>query len=281
MHKFAFFLGLLLGANSVYPNFTCGPLIKIYAKKLHPDLALGPVASCDTLPLNNDKKLLAFLYFSDTEKQDIFEPTYDLDVLLINEKTNSVLAHLHEKEFLKEIGVDLALVNDGLSHISQNYRSTDKYTENLSIFTKRYNVFKLNDSVETFSLTLRRRNNSYNFEYQEEILYSYYVLNDTLNKIFGNFRLYLKEREVNLAKQLSIQRESQCSIKTDNKNKTHGFNDLIVQNKKKITTYSFNKARTRLEYLNEKEKRSQYTLKYDGHGYKIPEQCKVQLNNST
>ena len=63
---------------------------------------------------NTNKLLVAMFYFSDTPEQNIHFPIYDMDILLIRNKTKKILNHYHVKEFIQEIGVDITPARSSL-----------------------------------------------------------------------------------------------------------------------------------------------------------------------
>jgi len=252
----------------------CESLVSIIAKKVHPELDLGPVYECKELPPGENKTIVAMFYFSDTVKKNIYNPIYDMDVLLIDSKTHQILSHFHEKRFIQEAGVKSVSTEKNGDDYREAYNSDGIFTNYMFIsFIGHEYRYKLADSIETFGIILSRKNNSSDTSYVEDVLNLYYFKNNAIHKVLGSFRLLQEEKGINLGNNIAKDTRAYCSLEVD-KNQTFGFNNFIVNEKKQVIEYSTK------DIQNDTNKKTntkhRFILTYNGHEYEVPEICKAR-----
>lgn len=249
-------------------SLNCPSLVTLTAKKLHPNLAIAPIWDCNNYYPNKKQSVVALFYFSDTLKQNIYYPIYDMDIFLINKENDTVLSHHHTKEVIQESGVD---IKDAY-HQSEFFYSNPTFTESIWIA----DTYKLNKSLQTFKIILNRKNDSYETPYRETVLNIYYIQNNKIHQIISSLKESQEELGINLGNNIAMDKKSYCSITVDTQHQTLGFNDLILKEDTQEIKY-FKLDSKDSAYRKVSKISHIYKLKFDGNKYKVPRRCKAKL----
>lgn len=227
----------------------CPELINILAKKLHPKSTLGPSEqnNCKIWPYSPDKTLVIMTLISEIPDQDPETPTYDMDVLVINNNNNEIISHFYETK---------AFYNDAV------------FTDSVIIDTARY---QLNSTTRAFGVRFHKRNQSKYNNFSGEVLNLYYLKDKTLRQAVRGLSMdeaYSDWTEECLGTFKDIER-----ILAIEKKQQNGFNNLkiseVITNSKLKTIKPDD-----CDKIAVNAKKQSLILKYNGNQYTVPKEYK-------
>ena len=231
----------------VLPFFSyanCSKLINDLTLKYHPNVSDKDFSfeDCKVWPEDPSKTIVVLAISKD---QDINYAGFDLDVILVNNKNNKVIARNFEKK---------AITSDAINFTG------------LSIDTARYYPTA---QSRAFGIRLNyHSNNSGYFPYEEQNLNLYHFHNNKLTRILSMLKVYLSGGEANdgcIGEFNKIE-----SILSMSAKKTNDFADINVTDKRTKIKIINSEIPNECEDKIIKLKPRKFTLRYNGQKYVIP-----------
>ncbi|CNE94658.1 hypothetical protein QVN42_15240 [Yersinia nurmii] len=233
---------------SSYSLADCQSFIPQLAKTLHPELTLAPsnLNICKIWPYAPDKTIVVMTLISDIPEQYSDQPTYDVDVLVVDSTTGKLIAHRYDQN---------AISDDAI------------YTDNISIDTARY---QLTADNRAFGIRTYHRGSSRVNPIADYVLTLYSLQDGKLNKLTKPLQMdqYSAEWDGNCAGEFSEDKRTISVAKTQ----THGFNDLQINS---VTT-SRRSELVKEDNCVDKEvsvRKNSMLLKYNGTEYTVPQKA--------
>lgn len=243
MHRMFLLLFFIFFTSTSYAD--CQKLLTDLAQKLHPNATLGPPdqSTCKVWIYSPDKTPVILTLLSDIPDQDPDNPTYDINVMIVNSNTGKIISHLYETQ---------AFSDDAI------------FTESITIDTAR---FQLNSTTRAFGIRFHQRNHAKYNNYSGEVLNLYYLQDKkiqlavkglSMDESFGEWEEDCKGEFKDIKRTIVIEKEQQ-----------NGLNNLRVNEILTNSTLKLLKT-NECEPIIKNNKKKNLILKYNGSEYSVP-----------